>query len=162
MSGWGRDYDDDPALSLSDIERGLEGEDRATFAALLMKGMAAIEGADTIAELRGELERQQRYAASAAAQADKVRVALQEARLRIKALEGTIMDKDGVLTAADEQKARALVSENRQLRERVEIQRQIIGRFERSATASPWQMFKDGLSSVFADPLTAVATAKAD
>ena len=162
MSGWGRDYDDDPALSLSDIERGLEGEDRATFAALLMKGMAAIEEGGLVQDLRTKLEAANRYASTQRDRADALQKALTEAHTAAQSLERYALEAAEALSATDGDKARALIADNKQLRERVEIQRRIIGRFEQSRAASPWQMFKDGLSSVFADPLTAVANAKAD
>ena len=155
MSGWGRDYDDEPALSLGDIERGLEGEDRATFAALLMKGMAAIEEDEggLVQRLREEILSLKRTVGAYQGKETGYKNALEVIRQK-----DALIERMRRLPTAEN--AAALLTENEQLRERVEIQRQIIGRFERSATASPWQMFKDGLSSVFADPLTAVANAK--
>lgn len=167
MSYYDDEDDAEPRLTLADMVRALSGEDRDAFSSLMQKALDSIntETGGIVTQLRSENATLKHSVRSLTGDLQHVREKWRECRLRLEQTETHLAERQRVLGLTDHERASELAAENGRLKETVSIQRRLLcehdlAKRQGRADASPWLIFKAGLSSAFVNPLTAIAGLK--
>jgi len=159
-------YDDDreePSLTLSDILRSLEGEDRAALNVLMAKAVDALntESGGLIASLKAENTSLRVQIRMVQGDLSAKTEALKRTSAQITDLTQRLANQHRAMSIMDFEKAGEIAAEIDRLKETVRIQRDLLNRHDLAErdkrtvvipSDSPWSLFKAGLSSAFVKP----------